>query len=192
MSALGEIARRYPRRKIRLFLAGGESPTLRATKAYASFSGRLGRFLERNKDVVVQPGFIPEADVPKVFAASDVVIFPYRTKMSASGAFSLALEYGKPFLVSKNLIQGAGKDFSEALAKYGVKKDAISFKMNEGDFERVLFGLLAGKALRKKLQKAGHEVSRSRSWQGAGERYAEICIKPRTLAAYPYASYAAE
>lgn len=192
VKTIGQLSKDNPRRKIKLFLAGGESPTLIKTSAYSIFSGKLSRILSQNKKVLFEPGFIPEKDVPKVFAASDVVVFPYRTKMSASGALSLALQYGKPFLLSKSLSQGAGSDFFGALNKYGVKKSQVSFNMDKESVEKALFETLSNKEFRKSLQKVGHEVARGRSWAAAANKYNEIAIRPRTVRASAYVSYATE
>lgn len=49
---------------------------------------------------VERKGFLSEDDIALHLAAADVVIFPYRQVFGASGPLSLAIGYGRPFLVS--------------------------------------------------------------------------------------------
>ena len=49
---------------------------------------------------VIFTSYIPDDRVPDLITASDVVIFPYDSTWSASGAVSTVLPYKKPIIVS--------------------------------------------------------------------------------------------
>lgn len=49
---------------------------------------------------VTRIGFVPDEDIEKVYAASDVLMIPYLYMLAASGPMAIALGYNLPFLVS--------------------------------------------------------------------------------------------
>lgn len=122
-----ELTDDNPKQNIKLLVAGGNSPTLKDTASYKKFDRRLKSTIKKANGSVKVTGFIPEKDVWKVFAASDMVIFPYRTRMSASGAFALTLAYKKQFLVSNHFAGGSEIDLSQN-----------TFEMNTLSFKKVL------------------------------------------------------
>jgi len=109
-----KFARENPRQNVRLLVAGGESPTLKGTLAYRRYHQKLQKVIKEANGNIIYTGFVPEKDVRKVFAAADLFIFPYRTKMSASGAFSLCQGYGKPYLVSEAFSENIRKNEAES------------------------------------------------------------------------------
>ncbi|EKE12226.1 MAG: Glycosyltransferase [uncultured bacterium] len=108
-----KFARENPTSNVRLLVAGGESPTLKGTLAYQKYHRKLQKVIKEANGNIICTGFVPENDVRKVFAAADLFVFPYRTKMSASGAFSLCLGYDKPYLVSKAFSENISKNEAE-------------------------------------------------------------------------------
>jgi len=177
VKTMGQLAKKYPERKLKLVLAGGESPTLKETNAYRRFSGRLNRLISVNKKNLIETGFVPEAKVESLFAAADIIVFPYRTKMSASGALSLAFGYGKAVLASQafsdNYREGDAGDF---LRYYGVSPDRISYSLNIRSFERALFGLIDNPRLVGQLSLAGREIAKGRSWPNVAQGYLDACL----------------
>ena len=129
-----KFARENKNIKIKLLVAGGESPTLKGTLAYAKYHKRLKKVIKEANGNIIYTGFVLDRDVEKVFSAVDLFVFPYRTKMSASGAFSLTLGYKKPFIVSKA--------FSENVNKVGLKGKV--FSLNYKSFANVLNRTLNG------------------------------------------------
>jgi len=87
---------------IKLVLAGGRSANLKDRKFYQKYYFNLLSTIE-NYPNIIHTGFVPDENVQDFYCAADVVIFPYRTHMSASGPFSLALSYDRPFLISSNV-----------------------------------------------------------------------------------------
>lgn len=149
--AVKEINELNPKSNLKLLTAGGVSPTLKSTRSYKNFDKRLKTAIKEANGSVKTTGFIPEKDVWKVFAASDVIAFPYRTRMSASGAFSLTLAYKKPFIVSDHFATGSD-----------VKLSGNVFKMNTYSFEKTLNNV-------SKAKNQGIEVERS--WKNIAAMY---------------------
>lgn len=114
--------------KIRLLVAGGESPTLKGTGAYKRYHKTFRKVIKEANGNIIYTGYVSDKDVKKVFAAVDLFVFPYRTRMSASGAFSLCVGFQKPFIGSK--------EFSESISDG--KSDGRVFALNYNDFEKVL------------------------------------------------------
>jgi glycosyltransferase involved in cell wall biosynthesis len=54
-------------------------------------------------------GFVPEGDIRRTFAATDLFILPYTARIAASGPLSLAMGYGVPTLVSRVIDPDAGR-----------------------------------------------------------------------------------
>ncbi|BCX14319.1 MAG: hypothetical protein KatS3mg088_002 [Patescibacteria group bacterium] len=145
-----------PRLNIRLLVAGGESPTLKGTIAYRKYYNKLMNVIKRANGSIVYTGYVPDCDVKRVFAAVDLFVFPYRAKMSASGAFSLCLGYGKPYIVSRAFSENISKDESGERI----------FDLNYTSFKRALKGSL--------LKRDGQLVSvqcRGRSWEDVSLMY---------------------
>lgn len=175
VKTLGEISRKYPRKKLKLLIAGGESPTLMGTNSYKNYSAGLTSLLDKYQDRIVTTGFVPEKDVASIFASADVVLYPYRTKMSASGALSLAWKYGKSFLVSKTFAMNFEEaDIQESMYKNKVSLKDLGFELNQRSFERVLLNLLTDKMLQKRLGFLGKEIAIKRSWENVGQAYLRI------------------
>ncbi len=155
-----EINDTNPDSNIKLLIAGGVSPTLNETSSYKNFDRKLKGLIKLANGSVKITGFIPEKDVCEVFAASDVIVFPYRTRMSASGAFSLALAYKKPFLVSNHFAVGSEIDLKK-----------FSFDLNTNSFS---------KALSKIAVFDSSNLINSRSWEKVANLYLNT-IKNATI-----------
>ena len=89
-------------KKVKLILAGGESPTQGQKYHYQHFYKNLYQSISDNENII-HTGFVPQEKIKHVFSSSDLVIFPYRAFMSASGPISLALSFNKPIIVSNQL-----------------------------------------------------------------------------------------
>jgi glycosyltransferase involved in cell wall biosynthesis len=101
LEALVEIIERF--KDARLFIAGGLAPS--ASKKdieYADFCRNKIDELGLQKNVIYPNKFFPNEDVPYLFAASDIVLFPYYEEdRSASGSFHLALGAKRPVIASR-------------------------------------------------------------------------------------------
>lgn len=160
VKTISELAIRYPKQNLKLLVAGGVSPTLKNTTAYKSFDQKLKTVIKKANGSVRVTNFIPERDVWKVFASADVVVFPYRTRMSASGAFNLALTYKKPFLVSRAFSEGINLDLKELI-----------FDLNTFSFEGKLFGLLGSSKLKSRVASISESFVVNKSWNEVASLY---------------------
>lgn len=160
VQAMSEISKKYPKKNIKLLIAGGVSPTLKNNWSYQIFDTKLKAEIKDANGSVRTSDFIPEKDVWKVFLASDLVVFPYRTRMSASGAFSLNLSYKKPFMVSKAFSEGLDLNIPGAI-----------FNLDYADFEKKLLRFMTNKSLRMKTVEYGRKLASERSWERVSKMY---------------------
>lgn len=121
-------------RNIKLLLAGGESSTLKDKKYYQKFYKDTIRIATKSNKIL-HTDFIPEKYINRYFAASDVVVFPYRVFMSSSGPLTHALMHQKPVLFSTNLQHYfQNDDVRAALQKSGLKFTDIMFDLDSRHF----------------------------------------------------------
>lgn len=176
IETIGNLSKAHPTRKIKLLLTGVQSPTLKGTHAYAKYERELSKLIQKNKKHVILGGFIPESEVPGIFAASDVAVFPYRVKMSASGALSVAWQYGKRVLVSREFAKNYKEyDVKTILEGHDVSVDQITFDLNQHSFEEALFELLEKPGASYKVARTSRSIAQSRSWTNVADAYAIIC-----------------
>jgi glycosyltransferase involved in cell wall biosynthesis len=89
---------------VHLVMAGGPSHSLQGKGYYDEFYEEMLELAAKNKSITVT-GFVPEKQVALYFTVADLVVFPYRGMMGASGSLVHALSYGKPVMVSTDLGQ---------------------------------------------------------------------------------------
>ena len=101
LEALVEILEKF--KDVYLFVAGGLAPTAsQKDRDYAEFADKRIGELGLQKNVIYPNRFFPNEDVPYLFGASDIVLFPYYEEdRSASGSFHLALGANKPVIASR-------------------------------------------------------------------------------------------
>ena len=154
-----------------LLIAGGPNPN-HLDKAYYR---RYLRSIENEcrKNGFIFTGFVPEKQIPYYFQASDLVVLPYRTLMSASGPLSLALSFKKPFLLSKTL-KGVlnTKDFETQLLRNKIKPENLYFE-SEKDFKTKVTKFKKNIVFRKKIAALSSSVSKERNWDNIGKAYYE-------------------
>ncbi len=143
-------------REVKLILAGGESPTQGQKNHYQGFYKKLYELID-NKANVIHTGFVPDSRIKTYFSAADLVIFPYRTMMSASGPLSLAVAFNKPFLVSDSL--GSYSDYS--------------FKANPRQLKKMIISTLGDKKIQKQLQNITANLQCERNFNSQGKTYLE-------------------
>ena len=85
-----------------LIIGGGENPRLKTNSSYRNCIQEL-----RQKALTLAPhqtiftGFLQEEELPVYFSAADLVVFPHKVAMSASGPLTFAIGYEKPVLLSR-------------------------------------------------------------------------------------------
>lgn len=136
------------KRKVHLIMAGGVSNIHHRDKIYRIFTEDI------LADVAIMPqikltGYLPEKSIGLYFAASDLIILPYRLFISSSGPLSFALSYKKPFLLSSNLSgYFRSPDFKSGLTQSKIKEADLIFDFNLKSFSQSL------SKITKKINKA--------------------------------------
>lgn len=101
LEALGEILKKVE--DAYLFVAGGLAAT--AEKKERDYVEELTKKIETlglQSNVIFPKRFFPNSDVPYLFGACDVVLFPYYEEdRSASGSFHLAIGARRPVIASR-------------------------------------------------------------------------------------------
>jgi len=157
---------------IKLLLAGGPSANLRNRKFYKKYYSDLVKLIKGYPNII-HTGFIPDNEVKDYYCAADVVVFPYRTHMSASGPFSLALSYDRPFLISDKISSVLEtRDIKKVMSNLGLTERDIVFKLNKPSDLFVKIGnLVQSKKRRDKLSKLSQKVKNERDWERTAEKF---------------------
>lgn len=163
-------------KKIKLIIAGGESPTLRDRVHYRKFYQKILCLANQFPNIQIT-GFVEEQDIPLYFAACDLVVLPYRVFMSSSGPLSWTLSYKKPFVMS-NALAGyfQSESFKKALEQTGIQKQELLFSLNSPSFLDKLERLRLNK--HKSFTKI---LAEKRSIKSLSKIYLEELINERTF-----------
>lgn len=161
-----QIAQDNPHYK--LILAGGPNPNHVEKKFYKNYIESLKKTALENNVTIT--GFVKETEIPEYFIASDVVLFPYREFMSASGPLSLAFSFEKPVLLSEKLSSVLEtKDIKKEIEELHINKNEILFPLSS-DFPKNLLEQTNKKNL-EKLTKLSKAMKLQRDWSIIGQCY---------------------
>ena len=161
-------------RSIKLIIAGGPNPNHTRKKYYQNYIRSIEESCQNND--IILTGFVKQENIPTFFQASDLVVFPYRTLMSASGPLSIAFSFKKPFIISKEL-SGMFEtfDIDTSLNKLGIDKNSLVFTNNEAK-EKIL-KIKNDSVLRKKIEELSRTMAQKRNWQKIGQLYNETLFQ---------------
>ncbi len=157
---VGEMANKYPNKKIKLVLAGGESGTLKEMSHYRKFATNLYELADKY-DVTIT-GYIHDKDKVKYFAAADLVVLPHRVAMSESGVMAHVAMYAKPFLAS--MPRTTSLHSNELIQKVG-------FNVDDDSLELKVIEMINNKKLRDSVAKAIGKQGVSHSWENMAHKY---------------------
>ncbi len=116
--------------------------------------------------VIKKLDFIPPSEVEYYFAASDIVVLPYKEFESQSAIGALALPFKKPLIVT-NI--GGLPDF--------VKDKRVIAKPNDAeDLARKIIQVLKDYNLIKKLSKDSEELAKKYNWDKIAEKTIELYL----------------
>lgn len=175
LHAVSHARKEKKNRNIKLILAGGPNPNHKDKAQYSRYIASLMR-TARELDVSIT-GFVPEEQISTYYNASDVVVLPYRTHMSASGPLSMAFTFKKPFLLSNSLKDILSQeDIAKSMNHLKISSDKLTFK-EQDDFIEKVYQLKKNKKLQGKLSILSEEIAHSRNWDAIGRRYYEELIK---------------
>jgi glycosyltransferase involved in cell wall biosynthesis len=127
----------------RFVLAGGKSPTMAGKGYYENYFREIMSTIKASQKVEIT-GYVPQEKIAQYFAAADLIVFPYRDLMCASGVLSLAFSYHKPFLVSEELASiFTEKEVKKALRQVGLHKSDLVFRLTAVDLMNQTTNVLA-------------------------------------------------
>lgn len=188
VDAVTALAKKYPKLPIKLLLAGDLSPTQKSNLPYQKFAKKLHQAIQKSSAIVVTTGFVPEPQVAQVFAASDVLVYPYRARMSASGALSLAWQYQKPFLISEAAAENLTEpDVKKSFDAVKLSSETAIFFFNQPSFNQHVLQVFSQAKLRAKLAKVGQDVAKNRSWKLMAKKYVSVAFRESDLPTQPAA-----
>jgi len=167
-----EISANYKPKKIKLIIAGGSNPNHKNKEFYLRFISLVKDQVESLGDLVNLTDFVPENKIDLYFKASDLVILPYRTLMSSSGPLSLALSFGKPFLISQAM-GGILKteDFDKVMKNTNIKARDLLFNFYDNSFDKKISRIIEDKKSINNLQYFSKELAKTRSFWLVGKQY---------------------
>lgn len=155
-----------------LIIGGGPNPNHENKKFYMDYVGKVIKNSENS--IAKYTGFVNEDEISFVYEASDLVILPYRTFMSASGPLSLAYSFEKPALVSNRLSEiFETQDIKDVIEKNGLTKEDLSFDLTEESFKNIIIKAKDKEYLRT-LEKISREISEKRSFKAIGKMYSDV------------------
>jgi len=163
-------------KKAQFILAGGPSPTMAGKKYYQRFYDKVYQGARKAKNITLT-GYINQKDIKLYFSSADLVVFPYRDFMCASGVLSLAFSYQKPFIVSENLKEMVDK---KALNLVGLQKKDLVFPLNSYSFIKTTKKVLAN-GLKPKMVKLTQVMREERFLKNNALLYEQALFKPAAL-----------
>jgi glycosyltransferase involved in cell wall biosynthesis len=123
---------------VELVIAGGEAHSMAARSHYRNYFADLKQRVEQHPRMRMS-GFVPEEEIATYMAAADVVVFPYRGLMGASGSLVHALSYGKPVLMSRKMqAMFESGDYEAAMSATGVKTGELQFGLSTHGLEKII------------------------------------------------------
>ncbi len=170
-----------------LILAGGPNPNHTDKSFYNKYINKVKEKAQKNAVLVTD--FVPEEQIPLYFEASDFILFPYRTFISASGPMSLALSFEKPFLISPALkAMTKTKDFAWAMRQSGISQKDLIFYLDSKGLERMLKALKT-RNFRQNLVKFIKVLKNERYFEKIAVNYERILFQDsKEIAPKPYSS----
>lgn len=168
--------------KVRFLIAGGRSATLKEKPYYQDYYKNVEGLVKKAKRMKIT-GYVPQQQMGLYFAAADLVVFPYRSFMSASGVLSLVFSYTKPFIISKHL-EGMfhGRDFISAMRQVGLAENDMAFVPTKRSCLHLTEKVLEN-GLKKKMIAMAEILRSVRSYDKTAKMYEDMLFAPETLVA---------
>ena len=159
----------------KLLLAGDAAPTQKSQPHLQGFYQKLSKLIKNNSQDIIHTGFVPEKEVAKIFAVANLVVFPYRARMSSSGALALAWQYRKPFICSKFFAENLTTSELDKLAKkMHLDINSLQFNLNYASFAKTFINSWQNPLLSQKMARLGRQVAKAHDWQEIAGQYLDI------------------
>ncbi len=165
IDALKEIEKSVE--NVYLFVAGGLAPTATAEdKEYVEAVHKQIKKLKLQKRVILPNKIFPNEDVPYIFGASDIILFPYYEEdRSASGSFHLAIGAKKPVIASRIPKFEELKEVSDEL---------FIFPYNSEGLAKIIVRLLKDPEFRYYIFDNLEKFRTETSWQVIAKKHLEV------------------
>ncbi len=168
LDALKEIQEK--RKDVYLFVAGGLAPTAKPKdKEYVDLIYQKIDELELQENVIFPNFFYPNEEVPYIFGASDIVLFPYYEEdRSASGSFHLAIGAGKPVIASRI------PKFEELKS---ISDELLVLPYNASGIANTILRILEDEEFRKYILDKTESYKQETSWENTVKKHVKIYQK---------------
>lgn len=159
-------------KNIRLIMAGGPNPNHLSKDFYVQYIQSIEKTAKENGITIT--GFVEETKINQYYAASDLIILPYRTFMSSSGPLSLAFTYNKPVIFSESLRPYfKSGDIKSGLTQSRLTEDDLIFKLTPESLSSLLQSITEHKEILDKLTRFSTLIEKRRSWNMIAKLYYE-------------------
>lgn len=157
-------------KKIRCIVAGGISPTLKNKSHYQRYFQSVLQDIRMSVNVEIT-GYIPLEKIHLYFSACDLVVFPYRHFMTASGVLSLVFSYKKPFIISSELSEMFdASDFAYALSASRLDKNDFMFDITPASCVSQAEKVLKN-GIKRKMLRFNRIIRKTRSYSNTAMQY---------------------
>ena len=165
INALLSVIKNMP--DVYLFIAGAPSPTAKPKDIeYAAKIEEMIKNINTPSSVIYPRKFFPNEDVPYIFGASDIVLFPYYEEdRSASGSFHLAMGAGKPVIASRIPKFEELKNISDELLVLPFNAEGIA-NLSKRIFQ--------DKAFSEYIHTKTQEYAKETSWESISKKTMEV------------------
>lgn len=165
--------RKLAGKRVRFVLAGGESPTMKEKLFYQNYFLEVKNRIRTSKNMTMT-GYIDQKDITTYFSAADLIVFPYRECMCASGVLSLAFSYKLPFIVSDKLgHMFDAPDAKEALERSNLTTNEALFALSPTSIQHTASKVLEN-GIKKKMIQFATEMRDSRSYAKNATMYDDV------------------
>jgi len=157
---------KLPPDHFRLMIAGGQPVNRKNTREYQAWYSSVAEGIAKQPGIV-NLGFVAEADIPMLFAATDLVVLPYVVPQLVSAVLTHAASYERPVIASQ-----AFSGHADPLVLFNADADSLAEKIRWSFDEH--YADLEDYSRRYK-----RENSWTRSAKLLAERYAAVLTKSR-------------
>ncbi|MEE8423912.1 MAG: glycosyltransferase, partial [Thermodesulfobacteriota bacterium] len=168
LEALSEVLEKF--KDTYLFVAGGLAPSaLKKDRDYAEFIEKRTEELGLQKNVIYPNKFFPNEDVPFLFGASDIVLYPYdEGDLSASGSLHLALGAKKIVIASRIPKFEELKEVSDEL---------LVLPYNSSEIAKIILRAFEDQEFNQYVLDRTEVFRRRTSWQAVARKHLELYLR---------------
>ncbi|RJO65918.1 MAG: glycosyltransferase [Myxococcales bacterium] len=167
VEAFARIARQTP--QARLLVVGKPWDDRIYNRLYVQAMKARVRLTGLSRQIIIRDGYLPAELVPRVFAASDVLLLPHWQRYgSASGVFHQAIGAQKPIIVAK------GPKFEDGLKRLESMPLLTPEPLRISQWSKAMSALAADAGLRERAREILAEYAEQTTWARAAAAHAEV------------------